>query len=33
VLDDRLLRTADRRAPDGVRLVVIGVDDDPALAA
>jgi DNA-binding NarL/FixJ family response regulator len=33
VLDDRLLRTGDWRARDDVRVVVIGLDDDPAYIA
>jgi DNA-binding NarL/FixJ family response regulator len=33
VLDDRLLRTGDWPPRDDVRVVVIGLDDDPAYAA
>ena len=33
VLDDRLLRTGEWLARDDVRLVVIGLDDDPAYIA
>jgi DNA-binding NarL/FixJ family response regulator len=34
VIDDRLLRDRDWRSPDaGLRVIVVGVDDDPAYAA
>jgi DNA-binding NarL/FixJ family response regulator len=33
VIDDRLLRAGGATLPDGVRVIVVGVDDDPAYAA
>jgi DNA-binding NarL/FixJ family response regulator len=33
VIDDRLIRAPDARLPKGVRVIVVGVDDDPAYAA
>jgi len=33
VIDDRMIRDGDATLPAGVRVIVVGVDDDPAFAA